>query len=296
MPDDRLFHKSLGHSEKVNSLTDFEDLTWRSYVLAADDFGVMRFSALTLQADNDRLSRKPQKTVQRALQRISDVDLIRTFEHQGRTYCYQWDWQDWQKITYPKRTVNPTLPAEAMMSCSDNTRWLFTLHPGGKKLTSWQCPESFRRNSGKPPENSGEILDKFPIQESLTRGRALTLTKTNGYDSGEPFSSFTPELPVDAVDRRAGEFIERYKQLHVKLRRGAHYVGKPSLDFEEAKQLVGVYEDTRLDKLAYVWLNTDHNFAQNGSRTLAKFRSMASWCEEQLIDWEDQHGPLKVTL
>lgn len=100
----------------------------------------------------------------------------------------------------------------------------------------------------------------------------------------------------DAEDlpSRAGDFIERYKALHVRLRKGAHYIGRPALDFQEALQLVGVYDDARLDKLAYVWLNTDHDFAQNGTRSLAKFRSMASWCEERLIEWEDKHGPLKV--
>lgn len=290
MPDDRFFHKSLGQSEKVNSLSDFEDLVWRSYVLTADDFGIMRFSALTLQAANDRLASRSQKSVQRALEAVERVDLVRTFEHQGRVYCYQWDWQDWQKISYPKRTVNPAITPELLATtCSDHTRWLFSVFPGGRKLASWQCPESLRKPSGISPES-------FPIPSSFTRERALTLTKTNGNDSdsGEPFDSFEPELPADDPVRRAGEFVERYKALHVKLRRGAHYVGNPGKDFEEAKLLVKIYDDERLDKLAYVWLNTDLDFAQNGTRTLPKFRSQCSWCEEQLIAWEEKHGPLKV--
>lgn len=113
-------------------------------------------------------------------------------------------------------------------------------------------------------------------------------------DDSEPFDSFEVESAPDDPARRAGAFIERYKALHVRLRKGAHYVGRPTFDFQEALQLVGVYDDRRLDKLAYVWLNTDHDFAQNGTRTIAKFRSMASWCEEKLIEFEAQHGPLKV--
>ena len=282
MPDDRFFHKCLGHSAKVNGLTDFEDLTWRAYVLAADDFGLMRFSAITLRAENDRLARKSQKVVQRALEAIRDAGLIRTFEHQGRTYCYQETWQDFQKITYPKRTVHPIPPADALQTCSDNTRWLFQIFPGGKKLPSWQCPDSFRRLSGISPEF-------FPIQESLTRGRALAMAKTNGSDSGEPFDSFTP--PGDPSDpvHRAGAFVERYRGLYRRLRK-VEYVGKPAFDFQEAVQLVGVYEDRLLDKLAYVWLKTDHPFAENGTRTRAKFRSYATWCQEQLNEWESKHG------
>lgn len=289
MPDDRFFHKCLGHSEKVNSLTDFEDLVWRSYVLAADDFGLMRFSANALRADNDRLGRKPHKVVERALEAVRKVGLIRTFIHQEFTYCYQHNWQDYQKITYPKRTVNPHPPVDAILQCTDNTRWLFQIFPGGKKLATWICPKEFRRHSVQAPDSGRP-------EESLTRGRALTLAKTNGSDSGsrEPFESFSPELPEDSPDRRAGEFVDRYKALHVRLRKGAHYVGNPGKDFEESRQLVRVYDDARLDKLAYVWLNTDLEFAQNGTRTIGKMRSQASWCEEQLIAWEEKHGPLQV--
>ena len=289
MPDDRFFHKCLGHSEKVNSLTDFEELVWRAYVLAADDFGVMRFSAITLRAENDRLARKPQKTVQRALEAVRNVGLIRTYEHQGRIYCFQHNWQDYQKVTYPKRTVHPMLSSEALMSCTDNTRWLFTVFPGGEKLEKWKCPESFRRHSGISPES-------LRTPESLTRVPALAMAKTNGYDSSEPFDSFEPELPPSHPDRRAGEFVQRYKALHVQLRRGAHYLGNPGKDFEEARQLVAVFDDARLDKLAFVWLNTDLEFAEKGTRTIGKFRSQASWCEEQLIAWEEKHGPLTVAV
>src|SRR4051794_12258086 len=110
MPDDRLFHKRAGHSEKVNSLTDFEELVWRCYIMSADDFGVMRFSAITLQADSDRMASKPAKAIQRALERIEAVGLVETFQHQGRSYAFQRDWQDWQRVEYPRSTVNPAPP------------------------------------------------------------------------------------------------------------------------------------------------------------------------------------------
>ena len=61
MPDDRLFHKKLGHSVKVNSLTADEEIVWRTYVLAADDFGVMRFSADPLRDAHERLQNGPEK-------------------------------------------------------------------------------------------------------------------------------------------------------------------------------------------------------------------------------------------
>lgn len=273
MPDDRFFHKSLGHSQKVNSLTDFEDLVWRSYVLAADDFGIMRFSAITLRADNDRLARKSQNIVERALHAVFDVGLIATFEHQGRVYCFQRDWQDWQKVTYPKRTVNPQPPPDVLITCTDNTRWLFSIFPGGVRIPSWKCPESFR--------------ESFQNFSSLARGgagdqtRAMTSAKTNGSGNGdrvrEPSAAGDPELAD-----RAGRFVELYGELFAAHRKGARYHSRPSLDFQEAVGLCTTWDDERLKLLAIAFLTTDDTFCRNGNGSIAQFRSRASWCDAKL--------------
>src|SRR5690242_8264278 len=104
MPQDRLLHPKASRSQKVTSLTDFEYRVWTQYMLSSDDFGVMRLSGVTLQADNDALAAKPARIVQRAFEHLVKVGLIRTFEHQGRVYAYQHDWQEWQKIEYPRAT------------------------------------------------------------------------------------------------------------------------------------------------------------------------------------------------
>ena len=104
----------------------------------------------------------------------------------------------------------------------------------------------------------------------------------------EPFESHDSQ-PTPVLAHRAGGFLQRYKSLYLRLRK-VHYLGKPALDFQEAQELAAVFDDATLDKLAYVWLKTDHNFAENGTRTLAKFRSMATWCQERLNEWEAKHG------
>lgn len=142
MPDDRLIHLCMGHSDKVNALTDFERWVWLMYKLASDDFGIMRFSPDTLQEAAEWLSVKPDRVVLRGLERVRDVGLIQTFEHQRRTYCYQWNWQTWQKIAYPRPTRQPLPPQELIVTCDENTRWLFTHHPKGGKMKSWQAPKS----------------------------------------------------------------------------------------------------------------------------------------------------------
>ena len=158
MPDDRLFHLALGHSEKVNRLTDFERGVWFIYKLAADDFGVMRYSALPLQDAARWLEQKTAKVVLRALERLCEVGLIAKFTHQGQVYVYQHDWQTWQKITHPRQTKQPRPDARSL---DDNTRWLFHHHPQGGKLKGWKLPEDFRfppEENRKDSGNTSEVL------------------------------------------------------------------------------------------------------------------------------------------
>lgn len=146
MPDDRFLHRRAGHSQKVNLLTDLEYRVWTQYILSADDFGVMRASAVTIQADNDHLSNRPAKVIQRCIEALAKGGLLRIFEHQNRRYVYQHDWQDWQKVSYPRTTNQPAPPAEALAECEPTTQELFRIHPGGagrkRKERSENVPET----------------------------------------------------------------------------------------------------------------------------------------------------------
>jgi hypothetical protein len=169
MPADRMLHPRLGHSRKVNSLTDFEYRVWTQYLLSADDFGVLRGQAIAVQADHDALSRRPARMVQRALNRLIAVKLVLRFKHQGCLYVYQHDWQDWQHIEYPAKTTQPAPPAAAVAGCTPLTQHLFTHHPGGRRVLK-PAPETLDgtpENSGKIPgkfrENSGKVSGELPV-------------------------------------------------------------------------------------------------------------------------------------
>lgn len=155
MPDDRLIHRTIGHSAKINALTDFERLVWLMYKLASDDYGVMRLSAVTLRDAAEWLSGKPERAVQKAIERVRDVGLVQSFAHQGKVYIYQHDWQTWQKITYPRQTIQPAPP---LWLLDRHTQWLFAHHPKGGKLKSWQAPEDFRESL---PELSRNLPGTF---------------------------------------------------------------------------------------------------------------------------------------
>ncbi len=157
MPADRLLHARLGHSAKVSSLSDLEFRVWTTYVLGADDFGVMRADPVAFQAAHDALSRRPARAIGRCIERLVKVGLVAAFEHQSARYLYQVDWQDFQRVRYPLRTMHP-LPSSAAVSAK--TRHLWSVHPGGVKVPA--LPKSSRTIPEKLPEDLRTVPGNFP--------------------------------------------------------------------------------------------------------------------------------------
>ncbi len=157
MPADRLLHARLGHSAKVSSLSDLEYRVWTTYVLGADDFGVMRADAVAFQAAHDALSRRPARAIGTCIERLVRVGLVAAFEHQRARYLYQADWQDFQRVRYPLRTMHPLPPSAAV---SAKTRHLWSVHPGGVKVPA--LPKSSRTTPEQFPNNSGNSLEMVP--------------------------------------------------------------------------------------------------------------------------------------
>ena len=174
MPADRLLHARLGHSAKVSSLSDLAFRVWATYLLAADDFGVMRADAVAFQAAHDALRGRPAEEVAASIERLVEVGLVEAFEHQGARYLYQRDWQDFQRVRFPGRTLHP-LPAEATVSA--RTLHLWSAHPGGTRLPATtkgalaaSAPlQKFSRSSSAPLQNnSGTTAD--PASEAVHKG------------------------------------------------------------------------------------------------------------------------------
>ena len=172
MPVDRFLHPRASKSHKVTMLTDLEYRVWTQYLLSADDFGVMRATALALQNDNDHLANRPAKAVQRCLDALIQSGLIYIFTHQGKPYVYQHDWQTWQKVEYPRATLQPKPPDDGLAICDDATVLLFALHPGGRgEKFSWPRKKS----------SNGSEMSSNESGKSSTNAGARTRESANGY-------------------------------------------------------------------------------------------------------------------
>jgi len=107
----------------------------------------------------------------------------------------------------------------------------------------------------------------------------VDLPERGAGENREPRLADTPST----VAERAGTFCnETYPQLYVKHRKGARYVSQPALDFPQAVLLCQTWDDDRLAKIATVFLTTDNEFAERGSRSIGQLRALASWCDGRL--------------
>lgn len=182
MPANRFIHQKLGHSEKVSALTDFEFRVWIQYMLSANDFGVMRFSAATMQADNDALHERPARQIEQALEKLVTIRLLDTFTHQKTRYVFQTDWHRWQRFNLPSRTILPAPPQDALDRCEPGTAALFyERHPDLVGVASTQRVDAA----------STDIVDGHQIQPQHTsNGKRLTAT-----GSIERFTEFWKYYP-----------------------------------------------------------------------------------------------------
>lgn len=295
MSDDRLFHKKAGHSDKVNRLTADEEIVWRTYVNAADDFGVMRFEALPIQEAHDRFAGRSARVVMRMLEAVATVGLISVFEHQGRPYCYQADWQDFQKIRYPQKTVHPQIPDWLLAACTVNTRWLHTLWPGtGKKLAKWKAPEDWvdlREYSRNPSGNDSGIdsgNDSRPrARAALSLSLSLSRTQTRPIEAARKIRAAEDDETLGT-----GKFVRRFCELY-RQHCGASYHVTPSKHIPLIRGLLRTHGGPQLERLAVVMLTaTADDWLNETDRGIEILHTKINWLASRLAAYEREHGPI----
>lgn len=292
MPQDRFIHPCFGHSDKVTKLTDFEFRVWIQYLASSDDFGVMRASAVTLRADSDALDAKPERVVQRALEHVISFGLLEVFEHQSRRYVYQRDWQKYQKVEYPRPTMNPKPPAEALATCAETTRALFEKHPGGQGRKTRFGQTDNPTDVAPAPNVSQTAIEPHPTTRARAREEATATAQGSGSGQGNGIAAArTGHVADTATGDRAAALLERYPALYMQHRRGARTLIKPPLDFQRALDICRTWpDDVRIEKMAVIFLTTDEEWIARTDRGFGVFASKVSWCDDRLRAWEAEHG------
>jgi hypothetical protein len=205
VPADRLLHPRLGHSDKVSGLSDLEYRVWTVYLFTADDFGVMRASAVTLQAADDSLLGRPTKTIQRALERLIAVGLLSAFDDQGRRYVCQLNWQSWQHVQYPRETLNPRPPEGALAEMDEPTQLLFSVWNANSKAPKpRKCSGSIPENSRTEQESIGNIPDLACAHTRETANGIRQTLPANATGKEDTFAEFWKRYP-----RREGKGAAR---------------------------------------------------------------------------------------
>lgn len=166
MPDYRKLHNGHGNSQKLAELTDYEFRVWNQYRASADDFGVCPFLPAKLQGENRRLALDAPGKVLRAMKRLIEVELVIPFGHQGMVFICSPNWQTFEDIKYPRRSLNPVPTPEVMALCDEATQELF-------------------KKSENVSENS--LSTRASAQETQTLTKTLTLIETKTRAGGPEF-------------------------------------------------------------------------------------------------------------
>ena len=163
MPDDRLLHPRQSQSMKVSALTDLEYRVWIAAILHADDKGVLPGGPAFIRGIVDALQRRSEGEISACLSTIVHKELLVEFEHQGKPWLAHPMWQDYQKITYPRRSYFPSPRQEVFEKFSRSTLELFRkslrksplgtpkhtrLTANGLRLTAEEGGESERGTAG----------------------------------------------------------------------------------------------------------------------------------------------------
>lgn len=266
MPDDRFIHPRLGHNDRVHQLSWFERCVWLTYLLAADDFGVMRFSAVTIREADDKISEVPERKVEHALDRILSVGLIKTFTCDRRVYCFHPEWQNYQRVRRPRATLHPMPPADLLATCTHATRALFGQH---QQWTRTNPPQDFGNVSATPPSDSGNVATDCPPAVSR-----VPLAVSRVPCAGEHAApSRLPDHPTKAELRTFGTLVEsRDLRVH---RHGPHDVTTKT--HVALRQKAGVYLGSEDDVTIDAFLDAFYSATEATWRAVKKTPPGKSW-------------------
>ena len=164
-------------------------------------------------------------------------------------------------------------------------------------------------NAGKYRALATKIIQREKTRQRVQRFRAgrnavvtqgnesVTRSEANPEAKAEEKASPSLEARVKAKSLvpedeslRAGRLVERYAELYAEKRNGARYRPRPVLDWRDACELVRIWPDDRLEKLAKIVLTTDDPWVSETDRGFKIFAIKASWADDLLMAYAKEKG------
>lgn len=114
MMPNRIIKESICRSEEIDSLSWFEEVLFYRLIVVCDDFGRFDGRAKIIKGSCFPLKDVTEKDIDKALNKLSAVGLVRVYETQGRPYLQLVTWADHQRIRnqkskYPEFTADSVL-------------------------------------------------------------------------------------------------------------------------------------------------------------------------------------------
>lgn len=101
MPN-RILKESICRSDEIDSLSWFEEVLFYRLIVTCDDFGRYDGRTKILKGSCFPLKDVTEKDIDKALDKLSAVGLVRVYEAQGRPYLQLVTWADHQRIRNKK--------------------------------------------------------------------------------------------------------------------------------------------------------------------------------------------------
>ena len=166
MPD-RLINESIRTSEKINSLTWFQEVLFTRLLTAVDDFGRFDARPAILKASLFPLKKDvTEKTIEDSLDKLVTIGLVNLYEVGGKPYLCLPTWADHQRVRNKRsKYPEPVICQQSAANCGELPQNAARIQSNPIRIQSESNPNPIQC-AGAPAELADfvvENIDEIPF-------------------------------------------------------------------------------------------------------------------------------------